>query len=74
MKLKIKPALGLKIRDPQTLALLPEDGKEVEQSSFWIRRIQAGDVLLIDDKKPIGEISESNPEFPAEQKKTKKNK
>lgn len=48
MKVFIKPAPGLKIRDPETKIQLPEEGAQVEKSSFWSRRIKAGDVVQVE--------------------------
>ncbi len=42
----VKPAPGLKVRDPVSLLHLPEDGKEVPESSYWYRRLRSGDVFL----------------------------
>ncbi len=44
----IKPVDGFKIRDPQTKAYLPEEGRLVEMSSYWYRRIQDGTVTIAD--------------------------
>ena len=41
----IKPKKGLLIRNPMTQAILPETGSEVRETTFWLRRLQAGDVL-----------------------------
>lgn len=43
-KIFIKPAPGLKVRTPQGL-FLPEEGDMVERDSFWVRRINDGDVV-----------------------------
>ncbi len=40
----IKPAAGLKVRDPKG-GHLPAEGTEVTLDSYWIRRIQDGDVV-----------------------------
>lgn len=43
--MKISPAPGLTIPDPVTrLPLL--DGTEVAESSYWIRKLSCGDVVL----------------------------
>ncbi len=44
--MKIQPAPGLLIRDPKTKRLLPEEGLEVKESTFWLRRLKEGDVVL----------------------------
>lgn len=48
-KLHIRPAQGLKIRDPKTQALIPEEGLIVEQNSYWVRRLKSGDVIIVKD-------------------------
>jgi len=56
MKLYIRPALGIKVRDPKSLKHIPDAGCEVEDSVFWQRRIQSGCVVIVEDipseKKP----------------------
>lgn len=49
---KVKPKQGLKIRNPKNMEFLPEHGCKVEMSTYWARRIQCGDVVLVEDKKP----------------------
>lgn len=41
----VKPAPGLRIRGPNR-QLLPAEGAEVPESSFWMRRLRSGDVAL----------------------------
>lgn len=41
----VRPAVGLKIRDPETGNYLPEPGQIVPRSSFWLRRLKDGDVV-----------------------------
>ncbi|MBI4212048.1 MAG: DUF2635 domain-containing protein [Deltaproteobacteria bacterium] len=41
----LKPAPGVKIRDPRTKEFLPIDGRRVEMSVYWNRRIQDGTVV-----------------------------
>jgi|LGVE01.1.fsa_nt_gb hypothetical protein len=43
---KIKPAPGLRVRTPDG-GLLPEAGATVELTSYWRRRIAAGDVVEV---------------------------
>lgn len=52
----VKPAPGLKIRDPETKLHLPEEGAQVVKSSFWSRRIKDGDVLTTEPKPEVKEI------------------
>ena len=42
----VLPAPGRKVRDPITKKHLPAGGKEVPESTYWIRRIRCGDVVL----------------------------
>ena len=46
----ITPAEGLKIIDPARIGtpdeFLPVDGREVESSDYWTRRLRDGDVSL----------------------------
>jgi hypothetical protein len=42
----IKPATGLRVRTPDG-GLLPESGATVERSSYWIRRLDDGDVTEV---------------------------
>lgn len=51
-KIFIKPAPGLKVRDPETKEHLPENGANVVKSPFWIRRIKDGDVVLAEVAQP----------------------
>jgi hypothetical protein len=47
--IRIKPAKpGLIVRDPETKRPLPEDGKLVRWSSYWVRRKIAGEIVLCD--------------------------
>lgn len=43
-KLFVKPADGLKVRNPRG-GHLPAKGAEVTLSPFWTRRLNAGDVV-----------------------------
>lgn len=42
----VKPAPGLSIRDPDLLDLLPESGRLVPDSDYWLRRVRDKDVEL----------------------------
>lgn len=48
--MRVKPAEGRKVRDPASLQHLPEGGAEVPDTSYWRRRLQAGDVVLVKDE------------------------
>lgn len=57
MKVRPNPDLKLDgrdavIRDPHTKRPLPPEGAEVPDSSFWIRRLRSGDVILIEEAAP----------------------
>ena len=41
----VKPVPGRTVRDPHSMALLPEEGREVsDHDPFWLRRLRDGDV------------------------------
>ena len=42
----LKPVGGVKIRDPKTREYLPQEGRLVEMTSYWNRRIQDGTVTV----------------------------
>ena len=44
----VKPTQGLSIRDPDLLDLLPESGRLVPDSDYWLRRVRDKDVVLAD--------------------------
>lgn len=48
----IKPANNLKVRNPRTMLHIADAGEEVEDSSFWQRRLDAGDVVLAEPGAP----------------------
>lgn len=41
----VRPAPGLKIRDPETGHYLPEAGQIVPRTPYWLRRLRDGDVV-----------------------------
>ncbi|VVE12898.1 hypothetical protein PCA20602_02729 [Pandoraea capi] len=44
----IKPAPGIKLRDPETKQFIPESGLEVgDFDLYWIRRINDGDAIRV---------------------------
>ena len=49
-KLFIKPAKGLKVRDPLTGQHLAADGEAKPASQYWLRRRNAGDVVVAKPK------------------------
>ena len=44
----VKPADGLKVRDEASGQHLPPEGKEVPETTYWLRRLRSGDVVRID--------------------------
>ncbi|WP_038926707.1 DUF2635 domain-containing protein [Dickeya ananatis] len=44
----VKPKDGRSVHDPARGDLLPADGRNVIQSGYWQRRIDAGDVEVVD--------------------------
>lgn len=43
----VKPAPGLKIRDPEMKDLIPDEGRNVSDDDlYWHRRLRDGDVVL----------------------------
>jgi len=54
--MRVKPVIpGAIIRDPHSRIALPADGGEVPESSFWIRRLIAGEVIRVEESTaPIG--------------------
>lgn len=57
----IKPKAGLKVRDPVTLQHIPEGGKEVPETSYWIRALASGDVFVV-SQTPDSTFSVNRPE------------
>ncbi len=49
--LNLKPSPGLVVIDPQTRQALPADGAQVAESSYWLRRLDDGDVVEFNPKK-----------------------
>ncbi len=43
----VKPKEGLLVRDEKTKQILPIEGKIVEMSTYWVRRLKDGDVELV---------------------------
>ena len=56
----VKPNPGLKVLDPVRNEILPEGGKEVQDTSYWRRRIRDGDVTEV-----LGEVIPDVPLAPS---------
>jgi hypothetical protein len=41
----VKPAPGLKVRDPDLRDFLPADGRDVPETDYWRRRVRDEDVI-----------------------------
>lgn len=54
-KVKIKPANGNKLYDPSRGDFIPEHGREVVYSQYWMRRVRDGGAKIIES-----ETKESN--------------
>jgi hypothetical protein len=47
--MKVKPATpGAIVRDPHTKRPVPDEGEDVPDTSYWIRRLRDGDVVLVE--------------------------
>lgn len=40
------PKPGVRVRDPETRAHLPAEGREVPDTPYWLRRVKDGDVTI----------------------------
>ena len=49
--IKIKPADGLTVRDPETRRPLARKGEEKPKNGYWMRRLACGDVVIVGGKK-----------------------
>lgn len=45
-RIHVVPAKGLRVLDPVNRQPLPPEGKEVERSTYWLRRERDGDVTI----------------------------
>lgn len=51
IKVKVKPSRpDLKVRNPKNMLFLDPEGEVVEMGTYWDRRIQCGDVVVVEDK------------------------
>ena len=45
--MRVIPAPGRAVRDPQSMQLLPPEGREVpDNDPFWVRRVRDKDVIV----------------------------
>ena len=47
----VKPLKGRSVPDPARGDLLPSDGRNVEENSYWLRRRASGDVVRVKQDK-----------------------
>lgn len=47
--LNVKPAPEKSVRDPVLRDVLPAEGRRVERSDYWLRRLADGDVVELTD-------------------------
>lgn len=52
MKMFVVPKKGYKIPDPSLNDFLPEQGREVQKNTYWVRRVRDGDVVEKAPTKP----------------------
>jgi Protein of unknown function (DUF2635) len=51
--MKVIPAPGKAVRDPRSMILLPEEGRDVpDDDPFWNRRLRDGDATVVVDPPP----------------------
>ena len=50
----IKPISGVTVRDPETLEPLSESGEKKPQNGYWLRRLNDGDIEVVEQKKKKG--------------------
>ena len=61
--MRVQPAPGVNVRDPVSLRNIPPEGKEVPESTFWLRRLRCGDVVLCAPSVvPVSPMSDSLPD------------
>lgn len=44
----VKPKEGVNVRDPITKLHIPASGAEVPENTYWVRRVESGDVIRTD--------------------------
>lgn len=52
----LQPAPGRVVPDPERRDLLPAQGRDVPASTYWLRRVADGDVVMVDlSHKPVNQ-------------------
>ena len=49
-RIKLNPAEGRLVRHPGPSYKALEAGESVEQNSYWLRKVAAGDAILVEDE------------------------
>lgn len=61
--MQIRPKRGRSVPDPARGDLLPAEGRNVEESSYWLRRFADGDIeQLRTEKKPVADTKKQGGE------------
>ena len=68
----LKPIGGAKIRDPKTKEFLSQDGRRVEMSVYWNRRVKDGTVAIVENQPAFPKIEKSPADKYAAEKSTEK--
>lgn len=48
--MKVKPETGRQVPDPEKGGFLPPEGRDVEPTAYWLRRLADGDVAEVEVK------------------------
>lgn len=64
----VKPKPGVVLRDPITRQVLPPEGRRVQESGFWLRRIAEGSVDRFPEPPAKSEPAPVLPELPKKEK------
>lgn len=59
--IRIKAAPGRRVRHPETMAVLPDEGIDVDEADpFWFRRLASGDVVIVPVESPPADASRAS--------------
>lgn len=58
----VKPINGRSVPDPERGGLLPAEGRNVEPSSYWLRRLEDGDIAKADQPETAAAASSDKQE------------